>query len=137
MKKIITIFVCGNQLLEFDSLPLKLLPQLMKKFSDINFEELDPTENLKPVDKEMIIIDTVMDISEVMIFTDIEIIQNSPNYSVHDFDLGFQLKLMKKLGQLKHVTIFGIPAEINEKTAFKQLVQNIENFLNSHFSLNT
>jgi Ni,Fe-hydrogenase maturation factor len=33
------------------------------------------------------------------------------NASVHDYDLGFQLKYLKKLGKIKIVRILGIPME--------------------------
>jgi Ni,Fe-hydrogenase maturation factor len=126
MNKDITIYVCGNPLLEFDSLPLRLKSELEKKFTNIEFKELDPTENVKAVNKELVLIDTVMDLDEVKTITDIESIQGSPNFSVHDFDLGFQLKLMKRLGQLEKVTIFGVPAEIDEQRALKQLIQKLK-----------
>ena len=36
-----------------------------------------------------------------------------PRNSVHDFDLGFQLKYLKKLGKLGKVTIIGLPQSGN------------------------
>jgi hypothetical protein len=35
----------------------------------------------------------------------------SPRASVHDFDLVFQLKYLKKLGKLGEVTVVGVPQE--------------------------
>jgi Ni,Fe-hydrogenase maturation factor len=35
----------------------------------------------------------------------------SPRGSVHDFDLSFQLRYLKKLNRLGEVTIIGIPQE--------------------------
>ena len=35
----------------------------------------------------------------------------SPRASVHDFDLAFQLRYLKKLNKLGEVTIIGIPQE--------------------------
>ena len=36
-----------------------------------------------------------------------------PRSSVHDFDLGFQLKYLKKLGKLGNVSIIGLPAKVD------------------------
>ena len=36
---------------------------------------------------------------------------SSPRGSVHDFDLAFQLRYLKKLNKLGEVTIIGIPQE--------------------------
>ena len=40
---------------------------------------------------------------------------------MHDFDLGYSLKLLKKLGYIDSVKIFGVPMKIKEDEAFKQL----------------
>src|SRR3989338_8707865 len=54
-----TVFVFGNAALEQDSLPLCILPELQKKFPQIEFRALDPNEEWD-APKEMIVIDTVM-----------------------------------------------------------------------------
>jgi len=122
-----TIYLCGNPLLPFDSLPLKLKPKLEKAFPQIDFIELDPNENLKPVNKELIIIDTIEGIDEVTVIDDIDKIQTTPLYSLHDFDLGFNLKLLKKIGTLEKVTIFGVPMEGDETAVFEELKKAIKN----------
>ena len=62
-KKIIHIF--GNPLLDFDNLPLKLAPKLQKIFPEIDFVITDPSENIEPINEELIIIDTVENIKKV------------------------------------------------------------------------
>lgn len=120
-----TIYIFGNEILSFDSTPIKLAPDLQKIFPEFIFEVIDPNENLHPKNKELLIIDTIMDIDKVVIFNDIDKIQDSPRYSMHDFDLGFNLKLLQKIGELKKVTIFGVPPHIEKKEAIKQLVKLI------------
>lgn len=39
------IYVFGNILVDIDSLPIKLIPLLQKEFPDIEFCELDPSED--------------------------------------------------------------------------------------------
>ncbi len=119
-----TIYIFGNTLLNFDNLPIKLVPELRKLFPDINFIIQDPNENLKfPKNGELIIIDTVVGINKVAIIDDIKKLETSKIYSMHDFDLGFNLKLLKKIGRLKKIIIFGLPIKINKKTAIKQLTE--------------
>jgi len=123
-----TIYILGNLNLEIDSLPLKLIPKFREAFPDISFEILDPTENV-PEDEHLVIIDTIINSDEVRILKDIEKIQNSPTCSLHDFDLGIQLKLIKKLGKIKDVTIIGVPplSMISEEEAFGGIKREIDN----------
>ena len=53
----------------------------------------------------------VAGLKKVQVFTekDLDNIVLSPRTSVHDFDLNFQLKYLKKLGKLKNVIIIGLP----------------------------
>lgn len=126
MKKKIYIF--GNLLLDFDNTPLLLQPELSKFFPDIEFIIQDPNENLHPDNKELVIIDTVEDIKEVKLLTDINQIQVEPKYSMHDFDLAFNLKLLYKIGQLEKMTIFCVPMFINKQAVLEQLVVEISKF---------
>lgn len=124
-----TIHIFGNPLLPFDNLPIKLSPKLKKRFPNIDFIIQDPNENLKPKNKELIIIDTVLGVKKVTVINDIDKIQLEKTYSAHDFDLGFNLKLLQKIGELKKVAIFGIPPNIKEGEALKQLAVLLDKFL--------
>jgi Ni,Fe-hydrogenase maturation factor len=117
------IYVSGNKLVKKDSLPLKIMPKLRKHFPEIEFKELDPTENLPS--ENLIVIDTVLGIDKVKIFSDIDSFKSASNYSVHDYDFLFELKLNKKLGKLKNIKILGIPANLTEKETFDQLKKEI------------
>jgi len=127
------IYVSGNKLLKKDNLPLKILPKLKKYFHEIEFEELDPSENL-PAEK-LIVIDTVLGIDKVKIFSDIDSFKPGCNYSVHDYDFFFELRLNKKLGKLKNIKILGVPAKLTEEEAFNQLKKEIEKLeIHNHFT---
>lgn len=56
IKSKITIYIFGNPLLDFDNLPIKLLPELKKEFPEIKFTVMDPNENIKPINKELVVI---------------------------------------------------------------------------------
>jgi len=120
-----TIHIFGNSLLDFDNLPLKLAPKLQKLFPEIDFVITDPSENLKPINKELIIIDTIEGIEKVTVIDDIEKLETSKIYSLHDFDLAFNLKLLQKIGKLKSVKIFGVPMKGDEKEILEQLEKPI------------
>ena len=125
------IYIFGNPLLKEDSLPIKLAPELKKKFPEIDFVVTDPNENLKPENSELYIIDTVRGIKKVEIITDLNKIQLNRIYSAHDFDLGFNLKLLQKIGKLNKVVIFGVPSKTKKQKALEQIASKIkEVFLN-------
>jgi Ni,Fe-hydrogenase maturation factor len=121
MKQKTIIHIFGNPLLDFDNLPLKLAPKLQKIFPEIDFVITDPSENIKPINGELIIIDTIEDIKKVVVIDDLEKIQTGKIYSLHDFDLAFNLKLLQKIGKLKKVIIFGVPMKGDEKEILEQL----------------
>ncbi len=125
------ILVFGNPLVKKDSLPLKIMNDLKKVFPEIEFKEFDPSENMENEGKELYIIDTVEGISKVEIITDISKIELSKIYSVHDFDLGYELKLLKKSGMIDKVIIFGVPMKIGKKEALNQLKEKIKSIISN------
>lgn len=105
------IYVFGNPLVKKDSLPLRLLPSLRKKFPKIKFIVTDPNENFPPAgEKNLIILDTVQGIKKPMILDlhDLEKNTKTP-ISPHDYDLLLHLLLLKKLGKVNIVRIIGVP----------------------------
>jgi Ni,Fe-hydrogenase maturation factor len=126
-KKIIYIF--GNPLLDFDNLPLKIASKLQEEFPKIDFVISDPNENIKPINGELFIIDAVEEIDRVMLIDDVDKIQTQKLYSLHDFDLAFNLKLLQKIGRLKKIKIFGVPMEGNEEKILNQLKIRIKSEL--------
>ena len=116
-----TILVFGNPLLKQDSLPIKLLPKLRSLYPEIEFKEIDPTEDLEKQGKHLIILDTIKGIDKVTTITSIEQLHANKIYSMHDFDLALNLKLLKKLNKIESVKIIGIPMNISEDEALTQI----------------
>ncbi|HLD85152.1 MAG TPA: hypothetical protein VI968_01200 [archaeon] len=114
------IYIAGNMLVKEDSIPLKLMGKLQEVFPEKKFIELEPSDNM-PEEKSLIIIDTIEGIKDVMVLENTDNIETGKIYSLHDFDLGFNLKLMKKTGKLESVKIIGVPQNIDEKEALKQI----------------
>jgi len=122
-----TIYVFGNPLVKEDSLPLKLINKLKKEFPSLQFKEFDTVEDLE-LEEELNIIDTVKGIKRVELINDIEKISTNKIYSLHDFDLGYNLKLWKKMKMIDKVRIFGVPVKISEKEALEQLFKILSKY---------
>ena len=120
-----TVYVAGNPLVKEDSVPLKLKDKLAESFPSIEFRELEPTDDM-PEDRTLNIIDTVIGVDKVTIISDIDKIVTGKVYSLHDFDLGFNLKLMKKMGKLDEVHIIGVPAVMDETQALDGVVKALK-----------
>jgi hypothetical protein len=113
-----TIYIFGNELSKSDNKPYKMVSQLKKEFKSLVFEEKDPNENFIP-ESGAVIIDTVKGISQVTVFDSMEYFLGHSMISPHDYDLGFHLALLHKLGKLDNVQIIGIPEKISSALAYK------------------
>jgi len=104
----IPVIVFGNPDLPMDALPLQLLPTLRTRFPERDFRVLDPNEdwNIPP---DIIVLDTVVGISEPRIFHGLQDFHQTGKMSVHDFDAYMNLTLLRKIGRLNTVTIIGVP----------------------------
>jgi hypothetical protein len=122
------IYACGNPLLEKDSLPLLMLPELRKLHKTVVFSEFDPTEEL-PQEKELILIDTVINAKDIMLIQDIDAFAETRPVSLHDFDLGIGLKLARKAGLLEKATIIGVPPEMPKNKAVRKASRLIASLL--------
>lgn len=120
-----TIYCIGNVLLENDSLPLELMDTLRKKFPELDFQEADPNENFYPEDGS-VILDTVVGIDEVTVFTTPNDFLSAPRVSAHDYDLSFHLKFLEKVGQLRSVRIIGIPQGMDKTHALSAVSETLK-----------
>ncbi|MFH1751039.1 MAG: hypothetical protein ABH863_05145 [Candidatus Micrarchaeota archaeon] len=125
------ILVFGNPLVEEDSLPLKLIPDLQKAFPQIEFKEIDSAEQVEDEGRDLVIIDAVSGIKKVEVISDLNSIQLEKIYTMHDFDLGITLKLLKKIDKLDSALIFGVPQHYPKGKALRELDASI----NSHLKI--
>ncbi|EKD99895.1 MAG: hypothetical protein ACD_22C00142G0006 [uncultured bacterium] len=115
------VYLFGNCDFTPDSFAFSVEKKLGKKTRDldIQFISVKPNEDLPFVNEDhVVLIDAVLDLKEVTVFTekDLDKIALPPRASAHDFDLGFQLRYLKKLGKVNKVTIIGIPmSKLSEK----------------------
>jgi len=108
------VYVFGNEDLSFDNQAIKVADELKGQIKGCDFIFVKPNQDLPFVDeKNVVIIDTVEGIDDVKIIEDGDLknLSVEGKTTAHDFDLGFQLKYLKKIGKLGKVTIVGLPME--------------------------
>ena len=108
------VYVFGTENLENDSGALQVAKEIMSmvRVDGIEFVIVKPNEDL-PFDdgQNLVIMDVVEGLTEVKLISDPELekVVLPPRTTAHDFDLGFQLKYLRKLGKLGQVKIIGLP----------------------------
>jgi Ni,Fe-hydrogenase maturation factor len=120
------IFVFGNEDLEIDNLPLRILPELATKFPNIEFVVKDPNEEWDVENEdELIILDTTVGIKEITVFDNLEKFSKVPRVGMHDFDALTNLRFLQKLGKIKKVKIIAVPQDLNEKAALSKISDSV------------
>ena len=106
------INVFGNKDVTMDAVAFEVANKLRNDFPAVDFIEINPNEDV-PFDngEDIYLMDVVRGIPDVKILDDswVDKLIHTESSSVHDYDLGFQLKYLKKLGKLGKVTIIGLP----------------------------
>lgn len=117
------ILVFGNPDLADDSLPLRILPVLKKRFPKAVFLTRDPNEELElPEGSEsVLVLDAAVGIADVTVFNDLEAFAAPPRLSMHDFDALTNLRYLKKLGKLAEIKIIGIPPMMPAEEALEKV----------------
>jgi len=106
-----TIYVFGNPDVSEDKIAFTVAANL-KNTPGLEFVFVKPNEDLPFVSqKNPVILDAVQGISTITLIdeTHIDKLIVDRSTTVHDFDLGFQLKYLKKLEKLNRFTIIGLP----------------------------
>lgn len=114
------IYVFGNEDVVDDKAAIGTAKKI--KIKDVEFVFIEPNGDI-PAIEEMIIMDMVYGISKITILDEKSLGKISfMRVSAHDYDLGFQLRYLQKVGKLKKVKIIGLP--MNEQIDVAQ-VQSI------------
>jgi len=106
------VYVFGNEGVPDDRRAIEVAGELEDAIEGISFVFVHPNEDVPFVgERHVVILDTVHGIQDVALIEEDRIAELilSPRGSVHDFDLAFQLRYLKKLNKLGEVTIIGIP----------------------------
>jgi Ni,Fe-hydrogenase maturation factor len=108
------VYVFGNEDLAEDKRAFEVCEKLKGKVKNIEFVKVKPNEDVPFIDEEFVVIlDAAQGIEKVTEIKDDDLdkLILPPRSSVHDFDLGFQLKYLKKIGKLGKITIIGLPMQ--------------------------
>lgn len=109
------LLIFGNEDHETDKLAIEVSKRLTP-ISSVILQIVKPNDDL-PIDhtKSVCILDTVIGINQVTLITekDLDKFILSPRNSAHDYDLGFQLKYLLKLGKINEISIIGLPESGN------------------------
>ncbi len=116
-----TIYCVGNDAVSQDAIAVCLIPYLSKAFPDLTIIQIDPTENFTPEPNSMLI-DAVEGIQEVTLFDDIDAFVSTTRVSVHEYDIGLHLQLLKKLHKLPPLLIIGLPQQAKPEDVLDDVV---------------
>jgi Ni,Fe-hydrogenase maturation factor len=108
------VYVFGNEDVPEDRKAIDVAERLISTARDLSFVFVKPNEDVPFADeRRLVILDTVSGIHDVALIEgdEVERLISPPRGSVHDFDLTFQLRYLKKIDRLGEVTIVGIPQE--------------------------
>ena len=119
--KKIKILVFGNPLVKKDSLALRVADKLKKESPEIEFKEFDTAESLEKEGREITILDVVEGLEKVEVIRDLNKISRCNIFSLHDFDLSYELNLLQKTKLIEKFQIIGIPPQLKEKETLNQV----------------
>ncbi|MFH1585190.1 MAG: hypothetical protein ABIB79_00300 [archaeon] len=122
MKKIL---VFGNPLMEEDNLALKILPKLRLLFPHIEFKEFDAGESFNGEGKHLTILDVVDGIDKVQVLDQVDDLQIPERFTMHDFDLAYNLRLLKFLDKIETIMVIGLPMHMDEDDVLNEAVRVI------------
>ena len=108
------VYAFGNEDLPEDRKAIEAAKQLDGAMDGVSFVFVKPNEDVPFADQSrVVILDAVQGIEEVALIEgdETEELILSPRGSVHDFDLAFQLRYLRKIGKLGDITIIGVPQE--------------------------
>ena len=105
------IFVLGNLDIDLDNKAFLAMEKL-KDIDGVEFQIINVNDDLPAIDG-MVLMDTVLGIEKVELISEeyLDKLVMPPRNSVHDFDLGYQLKYLIKIGKISKVTIIGLPMD--------------------------
>ena len=128
--KIVSVSVFGNPDLLSDSVPLRLVPTLRKRFPNTCFVVEDPNEIDLPKRGSWVILDTVRGL-EAVSWLSVDDIARSRNggMTAHDYDLATLLLLAKKLDSSFEPNILGVPEGMTEEQVLPDVIRELSEVL--------
>lgn len=102
-----TVYVFGNEFLEGDTFAHEVASHLLQ----VKVEKCRSPDDLLSVDEqEILLLDVVKGVEKPVLLQNVDQLKSRKLMSLHDFDLGFFLKLLDELGLGKKIKILGVPS---------------------------
>ena len=121
------IYCVGNPDVPEDALAIELANGFQKEgVPGFRFEVLKHPEILINTLGDILILDVVKGITNVTLINDISRLKKRNITTLHDFDLGALLQIMKEAGTLKSVRIIGIPMGMKKDQAKKEVISLLD-----------
>lgn len=114
-----TVLVFGNPYLEQDNFALEVADRLLPEVECVKCTS--PDDLLDYVGQQIIILDVVKNIRDPILITNMDQIKSASLMSLHDFDVGYFIALLKNLDMLPTITIIGVPPQGNVETITLQV----------------
>jgi Ni,Fe-hydrogenase maturation factor len=108
------VYVFGNRDIPEDKKAIEVAERLEDAIEGVSFVFVGPNEDIPFAgERHAVVLDTVNGIRDVALIEgdEIDSLILSPRGSVHDFDLAFQLRYLKKIDKLGKTTIIGVPQQ--------------------------
>jgi Ni,Fe-hydrogenase maturation factor len=102
------ILVFGNPLVAEDSLAIKVAKELQKELPGVQFVHFDTMEDLEKEGPKIIVLDVAKGITKTAMVEPGQL-EMQKIVSLHDFDVAWNIALLKKLGKLKEAKIIALP----------------------------
>ncbi len=121
------VYCFGNKLVPEDTMALVLADEM--SIAGVEFVKVfDPYDIYEELKEDIVIMDVVEGIEDVVLIDDVSELKATKLVSLHDFDLGFLLKLLKEIDSVGKVKIIGLPMKVdkdNIKEKIKELLMKI------------
>lgn len=119
------VLVFGNPIAKIDSAAVKIAALLDGKLPGVQFVRFDAAEDLEKEGSELVILDAVVGLSRPRSIG-LEELELTAPLSLHGFDLGWTLVLLRKMGRVKKATIIGVPARKPVKESLQEVKKLLE-----------
>jgi Ni,Fe-hydrogenase maturation factor len=132
MKKSI-VFAFGSSIIPEDKIAWDIANYIKnnKLIEDLKWFITDNPEDLLSASGENIfILDVVKGINRVCIIEDIAKLEENKINTLHDFSLGFYLKLLKEIKKIKNFIIVGVP--YHSKESLDKLAREVTSILHKY-----
>jgi len=94
-----------------------VVDKIKREFPDFEFHKSSDVDDILKFKNDMVIIDVVKGIKKPRLLK-IDDLRERKIDTLHDFDLGFFLKLLRSIEKINRIKIIGIPMHIDDEVIY-------------------